>query len=77
MYQKAWRRPLDEKDVYETLSIHESKQLSDEFSRKWEGQLRKPKPSLCAVICQLYGVHVMWTSILFTVVDTASKYIHI
>lgn len=74
VYQKAWNRPLEEKDIYETLDIHESKQLSDRFSRKWEIQLRQPKPSLGAVICQIYGYHILWTSILFTIIDTASKY---
>lgn len=76
LYLKAWRRPLLDKDVYQTLEIHESKHLSDRFSRLWEMELRKQRPSLTRVICKMYAFHVMWTSIFFTFVDTLSKYVN-
>lgn len=59
LFQTGLRRPIEESDIYETLSAHQSEQLSYRFTDRWRAELKKEKPSFFRVIFSIYG----WTVI--------------
>lgn len=68
------KRPIEEKDVFQTLKAHESKKLTDHAAGLWELELARKRPSLYNVLSAIYVKRIMTVSVLFTVLDVILRY---
>ena len=73
LFRTGLRRPIDETDIYETLSSHQSEQLSYQFENKWRLELRKEQPSFFKVICGIYSWTMISRGLAYTTVDSFSR----
>ncbi|XP_058461266.1 probable multidrug resistance-associated protein lethal(2)03659 [Malaya genurostris] len=73
VFQTGLKRPIEQSDIYETLSSHQSEQLSYQFDREWRRELKKRKASFLRVIWGIYGWTMISRGLLYTTVDSFSR----
>lgn len=73
LFRTGLERPIDESDIYEPLSSHQSEQLTYRFEDCWKRQLKRDKPSFLAVIRVIYGWTILSKGFLYTSVDSFSR----
>ncbi|XP_050068097.1 ATP-binding cassette sub-family C member 4-like [Anopheles maculipalpis] len=74
LFQTGLKRPIDEIDIYETLSNHQSAQLSYQFERHWkEEQKCNDRPSFLRVICRIYWPSILGYGSMYTIVDLLAR----
>ncbi|XP_058839982.1 ATP-binding cassette sub-family C member 4-like [Topomyia yanbarensis] len=73
VFQTGLKRPIEESDIYETLSSHQSEQLSYLFDNRWRLELKKQKASFLRVICGIYGWTMITRGLMYTTVDSFSR----
>lgn len=74
LFQTGLKRPIEEADIYETLSSHQSEQLSYQFEHRWKLELKQERPSFLRVICGIFGWTMVSRGLLYTSVDSFSRY---
>uniref|UniRef100_A0A182Q496 Uncharacterized protein n=1 Tax=Anopheles farauti TaxID=69004 RepID=A0A182Q496_9DIPT len=68
------KRPIDESDIYETLSSHQSAQLAYQFERYWKAEQRESeRPSFLRVICRIYWQSILGYGSMYTIVDLLAR----
>lgn len=75
LFRTGLERPIDESDIYEPLSSHQSEQLTYRFEDCWKRQLKRDRPSFLAVIRVIYGWTILSKGFLYTSVDSFSRYV--
>ncbi|XP_053685764.1 probable multidrug resistance-associated protein lethal(2)03659 [Sabethes cyaneus] len=73
LFRTGLKRPIEESDIYETLSSHQSEQLSYQFENCWKHELKKEQPSFLRVICGIFGWTMVSRGLLYTTVDSFSR----
>ncbi|XP_065085907.1 ATP-binding cassette sub-family C member 4-like [Ochlerotatus camptorhynchus] len=73
LFRTGLRRPIEESDIYEPLSSHQSEQLTYQFEDRWKRELKRDKPSFLAVIRVIYGWTILSKGFLYTSVDSFSR----
>ncbi|XP_039444244.1 probable multidrug resistance-associated protein lethal(2)03659 [Culex pipiens pallens] len=73
LFRTGLKRPIDEADIYETLSAHQSEQLSYQFEDRWKLELKKDRPSFLRVIVAIYGWTILANGFMYTTIDSFSR----
>ncbi|XP_055617486.1 ATP-binding cassette sub-family C member 4-like [Toxorhynchites rutilus septentrionalis] len=73
LFRAGLKRPIEGADIYETLSAHQSEQLSYQFEDRWRSELKKSKPSFFRVICEIYGWTIISRGLMYTSVDSFAR----
>uniref|UniRef100_A0A1I8JUL1 Uncharacterized protein n=1 Tax=Anopheles funestus TaxID=62324 RepID=A0A1I8JUL1_ANOFN len=74
LFQAGLKRPIDETDIYETLSNHQSAQLSYQFESYWKAELKgSNRPSFLRVICRIYWRSILCYGSMYTIVDLLAR----
>uniref|UniRef100_A0A182S9W8 ABC transmembrane type-1 domain-containing protein n=1 Tax=Anopheles maculatus TaxID=74869 RepID=A0A182S9W8_9DIPT len=74
LFRTGLKRPIDETDIYETLSSHQSAQLSYQFESHWRAEQRcNDRPSFLRVICRIYWRSILGYGSMYTVVDLLAR----
>uniref|UniRef100_A0A182MWL7 Uncharacterized protein n=1 Tax=Anopheles culicifacies TaxID=139723 RepID=A0A182MWL7_9DIPT len=74
LFQAGLKRPIDETDIYETLSHHQSAQLSYQFESQWKAEQKGTgQPSFLRVICRIYWRSILGYGSMYTVVDLLAR----
>ncbi|XP_062563901.1 probable multidrug resistance-associated protein lethal(2)03659 [Armigeres subalbatus] len=73
LFRVGLERPIDEADIYEPLTEHQSEQLTYRFEDCWKRELKRDKPSFLAVIRVIYGWTILSKGFLYTSVDSFSR----
>uniref|UniRef100_A0A182NN20 Uncharacterized protein n=1 Tax=Anopheles dirus TaxID=7168 RepID=A0A182NN20_9DIPT len=74
LFRAGLKRPIDETDIYETLSSHQSAQLSYQFERYWRAEQRgSERPSFLRVICRIYWQSILGYGSMYTIVDLLAR----
>lgn len=73
LFRTGLQRPIEEFDIYEPLSSHQSEQLTYQFEARWKRELQRDKPSFLAVIRVIYGWTILSKGFLYTSVDSFSR----
>ncbi|KFB46273.1 AGAP004602-PA-like protein [Anopheles sinensis] len=74
LFQTGLKRPIDETDIYDTLSAHQSAQLSYLFESQWKAeQKRTDNPSFLRVICRIYWSSILCYGSMYTLVDLLAR----
>lgn len=75
LFETGLKRPIDETDIYETLSTHQSSQLSYQFESYWKAEQKSSKqPSFLRVICRIYWRSILGYGAMYTIVDLLARY---
>uniref|UniRef100_A0AAG5CQF6 Uncharacterized protein n=1 Tax=Anopheles atroparvus TaxID=41427 RepID=A0AAG5CQF6_ANOAO len=74
LFQTGLKRPIDETDIYETLSAHQSAQLSYLFESQWQAEKKRTDmPSFLRVICRIYWRSILGYGSMYTLVDLLAR----
>ncbi|XP_040165805.1 multidrug resistance-associated protein 4-like [Anopheles arabiensis] len=74
LFETGLKRPIDETDIYETLSTHQSSQLSYQFESYWKAEQKSSKqPSFLRVICRIYWRSILGYGAMYTIVDLLAR----
>ncbi|XP_035890492.1 uncharacterized protein LOC118502378 [Anopheles stephensi] len=74
LFRTGLKRPIDETDIYETLSSHQSAQLSYQFERHWKAEQKgNDRPSFLRVICRIYWRSILGYGSIYTIVDLLAR----
>lgn len=73
LFQQGLNRPIEQNDIYATLPEHESKKLSDNFTKLWKEETKKSSPSLFRVFRKIYAKKILGIGIFFSTLDTLSR----
>uniref|UniRef100_A0A182U8N1 ABC transmembrane type-1 domain-containing protein n=1 Tax=Anopheles melas TaxID=34690 RepID=A0A182U8N1_9DIPT len=74
LFETGLKRPIDETDIYETLSTHQSSQLSYQFESYWKAEQKSSKqPSFFRVICRIYWRSILGYGAMYTIVDLLAR----
>ncbi|XP_052864944.1 ATP-binding cassette sub-family C member 4-like [Anopheles cruzii] len=75
LFQTGLKRPIEETDIYDTLSQHQSAQLAFEFERQWKQERKRNQqsPSFLRVICRIYWRHILGYGSMYTIVDLMAR----
>lgn len=69
------RRPIEKGDIYRTLKSHESKELTNKFSLRWDRERAiNHKPKLIKILQQIYAKRVIGASIVYTMLNVTIRY---
>lgn len=66
-------RTLEESDIYAPLQEHESKTLSNQYSKLWDEELDRPKPSILRLFMRACGIRALILGQIYSNVDIALK----
>ncbi|XP_058060768.1 uncharacterized protein LOC131211356 [Anopheles bellator] len=75
LFQTGLKRPIEETDIYDTLSQHQSAQLAYEFERQWKQERKRNQQSssFLRVICRIYWRHILGYGSMYTIVDLMAR----
>ncbi|XP_050086989.1 ATP-binding cassette sub-family C member 4-like isoform X2 [Anopheles aquasalis] len=80
LFRTGLERPIEEADIYDTLSQHQSAQLSYEFERQWKLEQKRcsttdtgQSPSFLRVICRIYWRSIVGYGSMYTIVDLLAR----
>ncbi|ETN58308.1 multidrug resistance protein 2 [Anopheles darlingi] len=80
LFRTGLERPIEEADIYDTLSQHQSAQLSYEFEKQWKLEQKRcstgttqSSPSFLRVICRIYWRSIVGYGSMYTIVDLLAR----
>lgn len=79
LFRTGLERPIEEGDIYDTLSQHQSAQLSYEFEKQWKLEQKRcstgstQSPSFLRVICRIYWRSIVGYGSMYTIVDLLAR----
>ncbi|KAL5284718.1 ABCC4.2 family protein [Megaselia abdita] len=75
LFKKGQRRPLEEKDLYETKPSMRSFGLTENFSHLWDEELLEESPSIVRLIFKAYGWNIMIVDLFFSLTETTTRFL--
>ncbi|XP_053947387.1 probable multidrug resistance-associated protein lethal(2)03659 [Anastrepha ludens] len=73
IFRQGLRGPLREEDLYQNLSSLDSERLTDKFSKLWEDERLREKPSILRVIGRAYGSVFLPLGVLYSISESICK----
>lgn len=73
LFKLGLERPIEEKDIYQTLPEHESERLLNVFSAEWEKERERKRPSLFNVIFRVFVKKILLLSVCYSFLDTTLR----
>lgn len=67
------KRPIEESDVYALSTSFESKVISNKFSKLWDDELQRQKPSMIRLFLRYCGCPVFFVGQLYANTETIAK----
>ncbi len=73
IFKIGTKRPITDEDVYEVLDSHKSEDIVNQFSEKWDEELKKRNPSTMRLFYNMYGFWTIVVGLLFSLCETANR----
>ncbi|XP_067619706.1 probable multidrug resistance-associated protein lethal(2)03659 [Eurosta solidaginis] len=73
IFRQGLKGPLKEEDLYQNRESLDSERLTDKFSKFWEDEKTRKKPSIVRVIARSYGSVFLPLGLLYAATESACK----
>lgn len=73
MFKIGLQRSIEEEDVYDVLTEHKSEAITQKFSKLWDDELKRKKPSILRLLYLAYGKYVISWGIIFSLLETCCR----
>lgn len=73
IFRLGLKGPLREEDFYQNLQSLDSELLTDKFSKLWEDERLRKKPSILRVIGRAYGSVFLPLGVLYSLTESICK----
>lgn len=74
IFKLGLKRPIEENDIYEALPEHQSSKLSEKFTKLWDDELKRSKPSVLRLLLRGFGWHCIGGGLLYCVAEAVTRY---
>lgn len=73
IFRTGINRSIEESDIYEIPDKHKSQILSDEYSKLWDDELKRRKPSIIRLFMRIIGYKIIVLGFFCSNIETAVK----
>lgn len=73
MFTTGLSRTIEEEDIYDVKNNMRSDENTEKFTKCWQMELKKKKPSILRVIFKVYGFNFIILMVLFLIAETFAR----